>query len=280
MRDWGVRTAAHAGERDGNMNQAVPTSPSGCSGSSTCVGATSGWRPVESARARALLGYLLLHGQAPHPRQRLAFLLWPDSTEGQARTNLRKVLHTVRRQSPEVASFLAVTPRTVQWRSELPCWVDVAEFESALKAADAGDPGADEAVAALRYAVELYAGDLLEDCYDEWLVEERERFRDRYMGPTGSMATSTCSGGVSTRPGSRSRRARPSSARRGSRRSRRWCAPRSRALPWSTASATRCTGRIREESFDLLGRYQTEAGAEVPIESHLVIAHKPASSGD
>lgn len=38
--------------------------------------------------------------------------------------------------------------------------------------------------------------------------------------------------------------------------------------------------RIREESFDLLRRYQTEAGAEVPIESHLVIAHKPASSGD
>ena len=29
----------------------------------------------------------------PQPRQRLAFLLWPDSAEGQTQTNLRKVLH-------------------------------------------------------------------------------------------------------------------------------------------------------------------------------------------
>ena len=36
-------------------------------------------------------------------------------------------------------------------------------------------------VAALRTAVELYAGDLLEGCYDEWLIEERERLRDRYV---------------------------------------------------------------------------------------------------
>jgi hypothetical protein len=33
---------------------------------------------------------LLLHRDAPQPRQRLAFLLWPGSTERQAHTNLRK----------------------------------------------------------------------------------------------------------------------------------------------------------------------------------------------
>jgi DNA-binding SARP family transcriptional activator len=32
---------------------------------------------LESARARSLLGYLILHGESPHARERLAFLLWP-----------------------------------------------------------------------------------------------------------------------------------------------------------------------------------------------------------
>jgi DNA-binding SARP family transcriptional activator len=41
--------------------------------------------PLDSARAESLLAYLLIHRDAPQPRQRLAFLLWPDSTEPQAR---------------------------------------------------------------------------------------------------------------------------------------------------------------------------------------------------
>jgi Berberine and berberine like len=45
--------------------------------------------PLGSARAGSLLAYLLLHRDAAQPRQRLAFLLWPDSSEPQARTNLR-----------------------------------------------------------------------------------------------------------------------------------------------------------------------------------------------
>jgi hypothetical protein len=45
--------------------------------------------PLGSARAESLLAYLLLHRDAAQPRQRLAFLLWPDSSEPQARTNLR-----------------------------------------------------------------------------------------------------------------------------------------------------------------------------------------------
>jgi DNA-binding SARP family transcriptional activator len=53
--------------------------------------------PLDSARAESLPAHLLLHRDAAQPRQRPAFLLWPDSAEGQARTNLRKVLHNLRR---------------------------------------------------------------------------------------------------------------------------------------------------------------------------------------
>ena len=65
--------------------------------------------PLGSARAESLLAYLLLHREAPQPRQRLAFLLWPDSTEPQARTNLRHLLHNLRRALPDPDRFLEVT---------------------------------------------------------------------------------------------------------------------------------------------------------------------------
>ena len=61
----------------------------------------TGLPPLDSARAESLLAYLLLHRDAPQPRQHLAFLLWPDSTEPQARTNLRHVLHNLRRALPD-----------------------------------------------------------------------------------------------------------------------------------------------------------------------------------
>jgi DNA-binding SARP family transcriptional activator len=87
---------------------------------------------LESARAESLLAYLLIHRDAPQPRQRLAFLLWPDSSERQARTNLRHVLHNLRRALPEVDDHLEVTPRMLRWRPDSPLWLDLEEFEAAL----------------------------------------------------------------------------------------------------------------------------------------------------
>jgi DNA-binding SARP family transcriptional activator len=133
--------------------------------------------PLGSARAESLLAYLLLHRDAPQPRQRLAFLLWPDSSEPQARTNLRHLLHNLRRALPDPDRFLEVTPRTLRWRDDAPWWLDVAAFEEAT--ARAGQAG--EELPALAAAVDLYGGDLLQSSYDEWLLEERERLRRRYL---------------------------------------------------------------------------------------------------
>lgn len=134
--------------------------------------------PLESARAASLLAYLLLNRQAPQPRQRLAFLLWPDSSETQARTNLRHVLHTLRHALPDASRFLDVTPGTLQWRADAPCWLDVAAFEETIARAEREAGVARQA--ALREAIELYTGDVMEGCYDDWLLKERERLRQIY----------------------------------------------------------------------------------------------------
>jgi DNA-binding SARP family transcriptional activator len=109
------------------------------------------------------------------PRQRLAFLLWPDSTEAQARTNLRHVLHNLRRALPDADRFIEVTPRTLRWRPDAPFLLDVAAFEAALDCADR------EPIGALREAVDAYGGDLLEGSYDDWLLAEHERLRQRHL---------------------------------------------------------------------------------------------------
>lgn len=124
--------------------------------------------PLDSARAESLLAYLLLHRDAPQQRQHLAFTLWPDSSESQARTNLRHVLHNLRRALPDLDRFIDVGPRTLSWRSEASLWLDVDAFEQAVEQGRLED------------AVELYAGGLLEGNYDEWLLVERERLGDLY----------------------------------------------------------------------------------------------------
>ena len=55
-------------------------------------------------RMQSLLVYLLLHRHRPQSRQQIAFLFWPDTTEKQAHTNLRKLIHSLRRALPELRS--------------------------------------------------------------------------------------------------------------------------------------------------------------------------------
>src|SRR6266540_1991020 len=51
---------------------------------------------INTTRLQALMAYLVLHRDTPVARQRLSFLFWPDSSEAQARTNLRNLLHKLR----------------------------------------------------------------------------------------------------------------------------------------------------------------------------------------
>ena len=52
---------------------------------------------IDTPRLQSLLAYLMLHRDAPQSRAHLAFLFWPDTSDAQARTNLRNLLHQLRR---------------------------------------------------------------------------------------------------------------------------------------------------------------------------------------
>jgi len=121
---------------------------------------------------------------APQSRQQLAFLFWPDSTDAQARLNLRSVLHRLRQALPDADRFLHTDVHTIQWLSDVPFSLDVADFETALLQADQTDRAGDSPSlqALLEQAVTLYQGDLLPGCYDDWILPHRERLREMAIG--------------------------------------------------------------------------------------------------
>ncbi len=148
----------------------------------------SGDTPVTTVnvpRLQSLLAYLVLRRTAPQDRSHLAFLLWPDSTEAQAHTNLRKLLHQLRQALPDADHFLYADKHNLQWRpAPSASWtLDVQDFEQALAQAEQAEQTQD--TAALRQALEqaphLYRGDLLPSCYDEWILPERDRLHQLFL---------------------------------------------------------------------------------------------------
>src|SRR3712207_1407561 len=86
---------------------------------------------VQTSRLQTLLAYLLLHDRGPIARQQLAFVFWPDSSEAQARANLRGLVRRLREALPDHEHLLLVTDQRLQWRHE-GCWVDVVALRHAL----------------------------------------------------------------------------------------------------------------------------------------------------
>jgi DNA-binding SARP family transcriptional activator len=124
---------------------------------------------LNSPRLQSILAYLVLHRAAPQPRRQLAYLFWPANSEEQARTNLRKSIHFLRQSLPDADRFLLSDGPALQWDPAAPVQLDVSAFEAAASAGD------------LEQAIALYTGDLLPDCYDEWILPERERLRQGYL---------------------------------------------------------------------------------------------------
>ncbi len=144
---------------------------------------------VNTNRLQSLLAYLILHGDAPQPRERLAFTLWPTSRESQARTNLRQLLHSLKRALPPECDSLLIDHFAVQWRQDASNSVDVADFEAALaEAAAEKERDRPREIQSLTAAAQLYEDDLLPALYDDWLTPLRDDYRKRISGALQRLA--------------------------------------------------------------------------------------------
>ncbi len=112
---------------------------------------------IPSRPAQSLLAYLLLTPGTAHRREKLAGLLWPDSTEDNARSNLRQALWRVRKalnggSLPE-KDYLYSDQFSIEFNAESDYWLDVPDLENWAQEMNATDQ--------LIEKLELYRGELL-----------------------------------------------------------------------------------------------------------------------
>ena len=124
-------------------------------------------RPLPHLRSRKglwLLALLILRHSRPVEREWLAGTLWPDTDPNSASTNLRANLSDLRRALGDQSARLRSPSRHTLTLELEGAQVDLHRFDHAMKRKD---------LEALRQAISLYHGPLLEDCAEEWIGQER-----------------------------------------------------------------------------------------------------------
>ena len=149
-----------------------------------------------SDKARALLAFLALEADRPHRREALAALFWPDKSERAGKANLRQTLSRLKRALKEGGDdekpLLKAARQTLQLDLSPEVFLDTRAFSNLLGEVEAhAHPdlaACPDCVKRLEAAAALFRGDLLEgvsvrdsEPFEEWLLVERERFRQRAL---------------------------------------------------------------------------------------------------
>jgi predicted ATPase/DNA-binding SARP family transcriptional activator len=136
---------------------------------------------LRSRKAQALMVYLACTSKT-YARDALAGTFWSESSPSQAMSNLRDVIHTLRKH---LNPFVDISRYSIGLNPEAQAWIDVAELDNSLAALRDGDDTITiERANKIEEALDLYQKDFLDGFYvrgahgfEEWLVVERERIR-------------------------------------------------------------------------------------------------------
>ena len=152
---------------------------------------------------RALLAVLALSAGVSQSRDKLASLLWSDRADQQARDSLKHALTRIRQSLQETVPPPIVADRQSVQFDAAGVTIDVASFERLL------DDGRPEA---LEQAAALYRGDLLDGfglrdaAFEDWLLVERQRLRQRAEEALARLLSQSLSAGARDRAAAAARR--------------------------------------------------------------------------
>jgi DNA-binding SARP family transcriptional activator len=140
-------------------------------------------------KLQELFAYLVLHRNRPQFRETLAGKLWGNTSSDQARRYLRHALWQLQtsldsRQTPADEHLLRTDTEWIGLNPAIALSIDVEALEQAEQRVQgiAGSQLDEPDVQALESAVALYRGDLMEGCYLDWCLYERERLQQVYLG--------------------------------------------------------------------------------------------------
>jgi predicted ATPase/DNA-binding SARP family transcriptional activator len=124
----------------------------------------------KSKKGRLLVAHLALHAGRELLRSDLSAHLWPDLSEDKALFNLRQLLSTIRRESPDLGGQLKASDRRTLSFDSADTLIDATEFRRLIK--DESHVGS---------ALELYRGVLLPGIQDNWIDPLRAELEECYI---------------------------------------------------------------------------------------------------
>lgn len=122
---------------------------------------------ISSRPAQSLFAYLLLQGGKAVRREKAAGMLWPNSTESNARNNLRQAIWRMRRALGDSKDLILSDSFSVWFDQDAEYSLDVRTFEQKV---DQKTPTSE-----LLAMVAVYEGEFLPGFYEDWVVAERQR---------------------------------------------------------------------------------------------------------
>ncbi len=132
---------------------------------------------IPSRSAQTLFAYLVLTVGTAHRREKLAGMLWPNSTEESARDYLRHSLWKIRKVIEPVTSkskpdpYIITDDIHISFNSDSKFSLDVETIKDVNENASTKE---------LTNALSLYEGELLPGFYDDWVLLEREHLQAVY----------------------------------------------------------------------------------------------------
>ena len=126
---------------------------------------------IASRPAQSLFAFLILTAGIVHRREKLAGMFWPDTSDENARKNLRQELWRIRKAistvpQPAEMDYLLADEFTLGFNPHAAYWLDVSQLER---------PDLD--LPALLSNLSAYQGELLPGFYEDWIGLERERIQ-------------------------------------------------------------------------------------------------------
>ncbi|GAC1659413.1 MAG: hypothetical protein NVS4B13_04130 [Candidatus Elarobacter sp.] len=147
------------------------------------VAGPRGWeRGPEQKRAREVMQYLVLHPKMAAPRERLTEFLWPGDTSDVVPHRLHAAVSGARTfLRPLLGGLNAIrcSDEGYSWCPQVRIECDVGTFTELYR---------DGSTAAMKAAVGLYAGELLEGQDAEWVRPARVRYASMYASMVQRLA--------------------------------------------------------------------------------------------
>jgi DNA-binding SARP family transcriptional activator len=137
---------------------------------------------------QSLLGYLLLQRHRVHSRDVLAGIFWGEQSQERARGSLNTALWKLKKalepNGMPAGTYLKIRhPSEIGFNKESLYWLDIEVFEEKINNVLTRPFQTVEEIQLedLEKVMRLYKGELLEGCYKDWALQERERLRALYL---------------------------------------------------------------------------------------------------